>query len=89
MRILGCPAVPQTGVAQDGLFDAATDRDKKYRQQAIDYMTMTESEVDLFVQALLLPPPFGFTEAEKKQILDWLKNDSIFIEIVERRTKPI
>ena len=48
-------------------------------------MEMTDSEIDLFVQALFLPPPFGFTKGERKQILDWLKNDSIFVKMAERK----
>ena len=46
---------------------------------------MTDREIDLFVQALFLPPPFGFSKTERKQIIDWIKNPSIFVEIAERR----
>jgi hypothetical protein len=46
---------------------------------------LTDREVDMLVQAFLLPPPFGFTKHEKQQILDWLKHPSIFVEMVERK----
>ena len=46
---------------------------------------LTDKEIDLFVQALLLPPPFGFSKSEKKQILDWLKTPSAFIALAEKR----
>ena len=49
---------------------------------------LTDKEIDLFVQALLLPPPFGFSKSEKKQILDWLKTPSVFVEMAERRITP-
>ena len=44
----------------------------------------TDKEVDLLVQAFLLPPPFGFTETEKKQILDWIKTPSVFVDMGEK-----
>lgn len=47
--------------------------------------SLTDKEVDLIVQAFLLPPPFGFTETEKKQILDWIKTPSAFVDIAEKR----
>jgi hypothetical protein len=46
---------------------------------------LTDKEVDQIVQAFLLPPPFGFTEQEKKWILDWLKTPSAFVKMAERR----
>ncbi len=46
---------------------------------------MTDREIELLVQGFLLPPPFGFTETERKQILDWIKTPSIFVEIAEKR----
>jgi hypothetical protein len=46
---------------------------------------MTDNEIELLVQAFILPPPVGFTEFEKRQILDWVKSPSAFIEIAERR----
>ena len=46
---------------------------------------LTDLEVDLLVQGFLLPPPFGFTEREKKQILDWIKTPSAFIDMAEKR----
>ena len=46
---------------------------------------LTDRDVELLVQAFLLPPPCGFTEAEKKQILNWVKNPSIFLDIAEKR----
>jgi hypothetical protein len=46
---------------------------------------MTDREIDLFVQAFLLPPPCGFTKQEKKEILNWLKEPSPFVELAERR----
>ena len=49
---------------------------------------MTDIEIDLFVQSFILPPPFGFTKDEKKQILDWLKNPSVFVEMAERKEFP-
>ena len=49
---------------------------------------MTDKEADLLVQAFLLPPPYGFTKAEKKQILDWLKTSSVFVKMAERRITP-
>ena len=48
---------------------------------------LTDKEVDLLVQAFLLPPPFGFTETEKKQILEWARTPSAFIEIAEGSKK--
>jgi hypothetical protein len=45
---------------------------------------LTDKEVDLLVQGFLLPPPFGFTETEKKKILDWARTPSVFLEIAER-----
>ena len=47
--------------------------------------SLTDKEVDLLVQALLLPPPFGFTEAEKKQILDWITERSSFLKLAETK----
>ena len=49
---------------------------------------MTDSEIDLFVQALFQPPPFGFSKTERKQIIDWIKNPSVFVEIAEKRQEP-
>ena len=49
---------------------------------------LTDKEIDLFVQALLLPPPFGFSKVEKKQILDWLKTSSVFVKMAKRRITP-
>ena len=46
---------------------------------------MTDREIDLLVQAFLLPPPFGFTKTERKEILDWIKNPSAFVEMAEKR----
>ena len=37
---------------------------------------MTDIEIDLFVQAFLLPPPCGFTQSERTQILNWIKSPS-------------
>ena len=48
---------------------------------------LTDKEVDLLVQGFLLPPPFGFTETEKKEILDWARTPSVFLEIAERKQK--
>lgn len=45
---------------------------------------LTDREVDLLVQAFLLPPPFGFTESEKKQILDWIKTPSAFVDMAKK-----
>ena len=42
---------------------------------------MTDTEIDLFVQALLLPPPWGFTKDEREQILRWLKSSNYFGKI--------
>lgn len=49
---------------------------------------MTDSEIDIFVKALVSPPPCGFTEFEREQILNWLKGSS-FIDAVERRVHPV
>ena len=46
---------------------------------------MTDREVDLLVQGFLLPPPFGFTENERKQLLDWIKTPSAFVDAAEKR----
>jgi hypothetical protein len=46
---------------------------------------LTDEEVDLLVQAFLLPPPFGFTETEKKQILEWARTPSVFVKAAEKR----
>ena len=46
---------------------------------------LTDQEVDLLVQAFLLPPPIGFTETEKKQILDWVTTPSAFVKASEKR----
>jgi len=46
---------------------------------------LTDTEIDLLVQAFLLPPPFGFTKTEKKQILDWMTNRSSFLKWAERQ----
>jgi hypothetical protein len=46
---------------------------------------LTDHEIDLFIQGFLLPPPFGFTEGEKKQIFDWIKTPSAFVEMAEKR----
>ena len=40
------------------------------------WKSLTDKEIDLFVQALLLPPPFGFSEEERNQILYWIKSPS-------------
>jgi len=45
---------------------------------------MTDHEIDLFVHAFLSPPPIGFTEREKSDILRWLKGD-LFITAAENR----
>ena len=50
---------------------------------------LTDEEVDLIVHAFLLPPPFGFTEIEKKQILDWIKTPSAFIDIAEKPKRKL
>lgn len=50
---------------------------------------LTDNEVDLLVQAFLLPPPLGFTEIERKQIFDWIKSPSIFVDFAEKRQKII
>ncbi len=44
---------------------------------------LTDREVDLLVQAFLLPLPFGFTESEKKQILGWIKTPSAFVDMAK------
>jgi len=46
---------------------------------------LNDKEIDLLVQSFLLPPPFGFTETEKKQILDWITDRSSFIRFAEKR----
>jgi len=38
------------------------------------WKSLTEEEIDLLIQAFLLPPPFGFTKEEKNQILYWFKH---------------
>jgi hypothetical protein len=48
---------------------------------------MTDKEIDLFVRAFLLLPPCGFTKEEKKQILEWIKNPSVFIDAAEKRKR--
>jgi hypothetical protein len=39
---------------------------------------LTDEEIDLLVQAFINPPPAGFTEYERKQWLDYIKNPSPF-----------
>lgn len=46
---------------------------------------MTDKEIDLLVQGFVLPLPYGFTKEEKKEIFNWIKSPSIFVEITERR----
>jgi hypothetical protein len=46
---------------------------------------LTDKEIELLAQAFLLPPPFGFTEQEKKQILDWVRTPSAFVKMAERK----
>jgi len=48
---------------------------------------LTDKEVDMLVQAFLLSPPFGFTEQERKQILDWLSTPSAFVKMAEQPKK--
>jgi hypothetical protein len=50
---------------------------------------MTDKEIDLLVRSFLLPPPCGFTKEEKKQILEWIKNPSVFIDAAEKQKKRI
>ena len=50
---------------------------------------LTDKEIDLFVQAFLLPPPFGFSKVEKKQILDWIKTPSAFLDITEKPKRKL
>jgi hypothetical protein len=51
---------------------------------------MTDIEIDLFVQAFLDPPPCGFTEEERKQILNWLKSPLIpYLEISKNQNNSI
>lgn len=45
------------------------------------YRTWTDKEIDYIAKAFTLPPPYGFTEYEKKQILNWLKGPSIFQQL--------
>lgn len=45
----------------------------------------TDKEIDLLVQGFLLPPPFGFTEREKKDILGWIKSPS-WLERINTKT---
>ena len=41
-----------------------------------DVKAMTDKEIELFVQALILSPPCGFGETERKQVIEWLKSSS-------------
>ena len=50
--------------------------------------TLTDREIDLFVQALILPPPYGFTKEEREEIINWLKEPSLFVQMTERRILP-
>ena len=48
---------------------------------------MTDREIDLFVRAFFDPPPGGFTEEERKQILSWLKSPFPgYLEMPKRQT---
>jgi hypothetical protein len=49
---------------------------------------MTDKEIDLLVQALIDPPPYGFTKSERKEFIEHLKKPSAFIECAERRMIP-
>lgn len=49
------------------------------------YRALTDNEVELLVQSFSLPPPAGFTEAEKKEIINWIKSPSIFLKLAETR----
>jgi hypothetical protein len=48
---------------------------------------MTDKEIELLVKAFLLPLPYGFTESEKKDILNWLKEPSVFVKMAEGTVK--
>lgn len=50
------------------------------------WKSLTDKEIDLLAQAFLLPPPFGFTEEEKNQILYWIKHPN-WIELPLATTK--
>ncbi len=39
---------------------------------------LTDKEIDILVQCFIDPPPWGFTEYERKQWLDYMKNPNAF-----------
>ena len=50
---------------------------------------MTDREIELFAKALAEPEGsiYGFSKEEKARIMEWLKGDSAFLRVAERRIK--